>query len=276
MLKIEKKINLVTSVVIYDPDMSDLKLLFSSYQKSVQYAQRMYDISDKLIIVDNNPNGTYADEVEKLLDKNIHYEYIKSTINGGYGHGHNHAIFSCDSDYHLICNPDIEFFEDTISIALKTMNSRDEVVLLTPSVQGKDGERQYLCKRNPQLLHLFLRRFAPKFFKEVVFKRYLDKYEYRDHSYDEPIVGVPFCTGCFMFFRADTLKKLNGFDANFFMYMEDADLSRRALAYGQTLYLPTFKVVHRWERGSYKSSKLRNAAIKSGLYYSKKWFLRRV
>lgn len=37
-------------------------------------------------------------------------------------------------------------------------------------------------------------------------------------------------------------------------------------------YLPSFKVIHRWERGSYKSKKLRNVAIKSAFYYSKKWF----
>ena len=76
----------------------------------MKIARKNHFLKKIYIIVDNNPNGTYADEVEKLLDKNIHYEYIKSTINGGYGHGHNHAIFSCDSDYHLICNPlDISF-----------------------------------------------------------------------------------------------------------------------------------------------------------------------
>ena len=269
-------INLVTSVVVYNPSMDDLKVLFSSYKQSIQYAKKSLDICDKIILVDNNSHGTYRSAVEKLLNENhIHYEYISSHINGGYGHGHNQAISKAHSDYHLICNPDIEFFEDTFSVALKTMRARDEVVLLTPSVVGKDGARQYLCKRNPQLLHLFLRRFAPKFFKEIVFKKYLDKYEYKDLSYDVPIQGVPFCTGCFMFFRTDILKRLKGFDENFFMYLEDADLSRRALAYGETLYLPTFRVIHRWERGSYKSVKLRNTAIKSGLYYSKKWLFKK-
>lgn len=39
-------------------------------------------------------------------------------------------------------------------------------------------------------------------------------------------------------------------------------------------YFPSFKVIHRWERGSYNSKKLRNVAIRSAFYYSKKWFLR--
>ena len=88
-------------------------------------------------------------------------------------------------------------------------------------------------------------------------------------------MNIPFCTGCFMFFRTQTLNTLNGFDERFFMYLEDADISRRALQFGLTLYLPTFKVIHRWERGSYKNKKLRNEAIKSAIKYSMKWFFKR-
>lgn len=275
MLRVEKKINLVTSVVIYDPDMSDLKLLFSSYKKSVQYAQKKYDIQDTVIIIDNNPSGGYKEKILSFLDINsLNYRYLESSVNGGYGHGHNQAIISGDSDFHLICNPDIEFFEDTIKVGVDAFNNNPSVVLLTPAVTGKDGSRQYLCKRNPQLLHLFLRRFAPNLIKNTFFKSYLERYEYKDYSYDKKIFNVPFCTGCFMFFRTNILKQLKGFDENFFMYLEDADLSRRALRLGETLYLPSFKVIHRWERGSYNSKKLRNVAIRSAFYYSKKWFLR--
>lgn len=264
-------IKLITSVVIYNPKFSDLERLFKSYNASLQFVRNEYEMCEKLIIIDNNPSGGYKEDVVKLLELNeLNYEYITSEINGGYGYGHNKAVhFNCD--YHLICNPDIEFLVDTLSVALKTMSDSPDIVLLTPAVFGLSGERQYLCKRNPSLLHLFLRRFLPDFINKLLFKKYLEKYEYRDRSYESEIENVPFCTGCFMFFRADVLKNLNGFDERFFMYFEDADLTRRALQYGKTLYLPTFIVKHRWERGSHKNKKLRNIAIKSALQYSLKW-----
>jgi GT2 family glycosyltransferase len=270
-------ITVITSIVVYEPNMDDLKVLFSSYKQSIEYAKKMHDIQDTVVIVDNNPSSDYEDEIVSLLEKNtISYRYIKSSINGGYGHGHNQSIELMKSDYHIICNPDIEFENDTISVGIGAMEARKNVVLLSPAVFSFDGERQFLCKRNPSLLHLFLRRFSPNFINKIFFEKYLERYEYRDKSYDEEIKNVPFCTGCFMLFKTDTLLKLNGFDENIFMYLEDADLSRRALCYGETLYLPTFKVRHRWERGAYKNKKLRNALIKSAFYYSYKWGVKRV
>lgn len=268
-------IRLVTSVVVYNPNLDDLSSLFSSYVKSLQVAKAEYDIHDEVVIVDNNPEGDYAEQVEQILkDNGVNYTYVHSPENGGYGHGHNQAIFSTDSDIHLVCNPDIIFEDDTLLVGIKALQEDPNIVLLTPAVFGTDGARHYLCKRNPELFHLFLRRFAPDVVKNALFKGYLDRYEYKDHSYDDPIENLPFCTGCFMLFRTSVLKEIKGFDEGFFMYLEDADITRRALARGKTLYLPTFKVVHKWERGSYKSAVLRNAAIKSAFYYARKWFLR--
>ncbi len=267
-----ESIKVTTSVVLFNPSLSDIELLFKTYRMALLKANKVYNIQGQVILVDNNPNGMYQSDVE-VLAKNldINYQYIVSEINGGYGYGHNQAIDQTNSNYHIICNPDIEFLEDTIVDAVEYMQTDKETILLTPSVFGKDGERQYLCKRNPKLFHLFLRRFAPIIIKNTLFKNYLNRFEYKDKSYEAVMENIPFCTGCFMFFRTITLKQLNGFDEQFFMYLEDADLSRRALELGKIIYLPNFKVIHRWERGAYKNKKLRNAAIKSAFKYWRKW-----
>ena len=265
-------LRLSISVVIYHPKLDDLTKLFQSYQVALRFLAKEYRLESQLIIVDNNPAGGDIDKVKPLLENcALNYQYKKSVKNGGYGYGHNQAITSIDSDYHIICNPDIEFFEATLAKAVAYIKNHPKVVLLTPAVFGQEGKRQYLCKRNPKLFHLFLRRFCSNIIKKVLFKNYLDRYEFRDKSYQEVIENVPFCTGCFMFFKTSALKALGGFDKRFFMYLEDADLSRRALNIGKTVYLPECKVIHRWERGSYKNKKLRNATIKSAFQYWWKW-----
>lgn len=265
-------IKIITSIVIYNPNLDDLNILFSSYAVAMNELKDKFDVMDEVHLIDNNPEGSYRHKVEALCDRSsINFTYNVSEINGGYGYGHNQSIKQSDGQFHLVCNPDIEFKKDTFLEAVKYMMEYDDVSLLSPSVFGKDGKRQYLCKRNPSLFKFFLRRFSTVWINRLFFKNYLDQYEFRDKSYDDIIENVPHCTGCFMFFNTKILKKLKGFDERFFMYMEDADISRRALQYGKTVYFPKVQVIHRWERGAYKDPKLRNEAIKSAFQYSVKW-----
>lgn len=264
---------LSTSIVIYNSKKNDLNILIASYATAVNFAKIKKSISSAILyVVDNLPSAGQKLYIETLCKKHdLIYHYISSSTNGGYGHGHNQAINLTKSNYHIICNPDIQFYSDTIVNAIDFFNQNKKTVLLTPAVFGQDGERHYLCKKNPKLFHLFLRRFCPNVFKKLLFDKYLERYEFRDHSYEEVIKNLPFCTGAWMFFKTSALQQLKGFDERFFMYMEDADLSRRALTMGETAYVPCVKVIHRWERGSYNNKFLRNTAIKSALKYWLKW-----
>lgn len=264
---------LTLSVVIYDYNQEDISNMLESYSLALRAAKKDYNISQEILyVINNNQHIDFHDEIESICQRQgLSFFYINALKNGGYGHGNNLAIKKIDSDYHIISNPDIIFLEDTIKNALDYLECNSQSVMLTPAVFGKNDERHYLCKKNPTLFHLFLRRFVPESAKKLFFQRCLDSFEYKNYSYDNVIENVPFCTGCFMFFRTSILKKLEGFDERFFLYMEDADLSRRALEYGKTAYVPTVRVVHGWQRGAYKNKKLRNEAIKSAFKYWWKW-----
>lgn len=263
---------ITVSIVIYNSNIQDLESALSSYAKSLSVARPHYLLESFVYIVNNNPEDDYQDLITLLCQKNnLEFNYIQSQRNGGYGYGNNLAIKRAESDYHIVLNPDVIFNDDVIKNSLDFLEKNLEFVLLTPAVYGKNGERHYLCKKNPALFHLFLRRFASQNIRTNFFKNYLDRFEYRNFSYDDPIENVPYCTGCFMFFRTTVLKNLGGFDERFFLYSEDADLSRRTLAYGKTIYLPTVKIVHAWHKGSHKNKKLRNEAIKSAFKYWWKW-----
>jgi GT2 family glycosyltransferase len=61
----------------------------------------------------------------------------------------------------------------------------------------------------------------------------------RDIVWDPPIVS-----GCFMLFRTSVLKKLAGFDARYFLYFEDYDLSLRTHEVARVAYAPAVRVLH--------------------------------
>lgn len=264
-------IRITISIVLYNPMFEDLDCLFSSMRSSIDLLGQKLEAHVSLDLVDNNILAGYRNRVENLAGQyHLDYKYIVSDKNGGYGYGNNLSIKQSKSDFHLICNPDIEFYEDTLLVAVRKMLSNDSIALLVPAVFGRDGQRQYLCKRNPKLLHFLLRGFAPNAIKQF-FSGYLRRFEYRDFSYDQEIKSIPFCSGCFMFYRRQILTIINGFDEGFFYYNEDADLTRRTLPHGEVLYYPELKVIHRWDRGAHKNWRLKYAAIKTSFQYFKKW-----
>jgi len=82
---------------------------------------------------------------------------------------------------------------------------------------------------------------------------------------------VPSLSGCFMLLRTEVLKVVGGFDERFFMYCEDFDLCRRIGQVSKTIYYPDVSVIHNYEKGSYKNSKLLRYHIQSSVKYFNKW-----
>jgi GT2 family glycosyltransferase len=169
---------------------------------------------------------------------------IEGQGNVGYGRGHNLAIEHISSRYHLILNPDIELDVDALTHALAFMDVHPEVGLLSPQIIEDDGSRQYLCRRYPTVFDLFVRGFLPRSLRKP-FERRLARYEMRDVINDKAIVwDPPIVSGCFMLFRTEVLKKLNGFDPRYFLYFEDYDLSLRAHDVARVAYVPSVRVLH--------------------------------
>ena len=92
------------------------------------------------------------------------------------------------------------------------------------------------------------------------------------YKYEE--VESEFLSGCFMFIRRSSLDKVNWFDQDYFLYLEDADLTRKLSSTGKCIHYPKLRISHVWERGSYKNWKLKLIAISSFFIYSFKWGLK--
>jgi len=254
-------IRIVASIVTYNSDPADVERAAKSFLKCI--------LSNRLIIIDNNSRIGYLEHLQKRFDAH----FIQSGANRGFGFGHNIGIKNCPPcDYYLVLNPDIEIHEGTIEKLVTFMDEHHEVGLISPKIINEDGSVQYLNKRLPTVFDLFARRFLPSFMQRIpVIKRRMDYYLMLDKGYDD-MQEVPHITGCFMLFRKSVLDKVGGFDENFFMYLEEVDITRRVNQAGfKSLYYPYVCVTHKWARGSYKSLRLTWIHIKSAIYYFNKW-----
>jgi len=249
------------SIVLYKNELQQSINTIQSILKS--------NLIKKLYLIDNSP----TDELKGLhhLSKQIEYKFNNTNL--GFGKAHNIAIRkSIDENikYHLVLNPDIYFEEGVLEELYDFMEKNPDVGLVMPKVLYPDGKIQYLCKLLPTLLDLFGRKFLNK----GPLKKYIEKrneiYELRFTGYNK-IMEVPFLSGCFMFIRTEALKKVGLFDERFFMYLEDADLSRRIHRVAKTIYYPYVHIYHEHQKDSYKNLKLLKIHIESAIKYFNKW-----
>ncbi|MDR1973374.1 MAG: glycosyltransferase family 2 protein [Bacteroidales bacterium] len=244
------------SIVIFETNKKDLIKAISSVINSC---------IDTLYIIDNSPTDILREFV-----KGPKVEYIFGHGNIGYGAGHNIAIkktINNGYNYHIVINPDVEFYKETVEKMSDYMNTHSEVGLMMPKVFFPNGEVQYLCKLLPTPFDWIFRRFMPF---SILVKRQNKKFELRHTGYNK-IMNVPYLSGCFMFFRIDALKDVGLFDEKIFMYGEDTDITRRIHQKYQTLFYPQVSIIHRFNKKSYSDFRLLCIHIKSAIYYFNKW-----
>lgn len=252
---------LSASIVLYKNPASMLQKAIDSFLNT--------SLDVKLYLIDNSPTDTLR--VLSFSDKRI--EYIHNPSNPGFGAAHNIAIKKSipeGTPYHLVLNPDIYFDHGVIEKIIEYMDHRPTVGLLMPKVLYPNGEIQTIARLFPTPWDLFARRFFP-------IKKYLEKlnrrYELTFFDYSST-AEIPFISGCFMFLRTDILKKTGYFDEHFFMYLEDADLSRRIGMVSKTILYPHVSIYHEYQRGSHRDFKLLMIFIRSAFTYFNKygWF----
>ncbi|AMV43441.1 glycosyltransferase family 2 protein [Paraburkholderia caribensis] len=233
------------SIVVYRPD---LALLLSTLE-SVSTACRTLRVARpsfalRLTIIDNGGLPDIETSLDMLRANGINCEILSGHGNIGYGCGHNLAIENSPYSFHLVLNPDIELDARALASAVDFLDAHPEAGLLTPRIGDDAGQLQFLCRRYPTLVDLFVRGFLPARARRL-FDRRLARYEMRDLINERDTVwDPPIVSGCFMVFRTTVLKTLAGFDSRYFLYFEDYDLSLRAHEVTRVVYAPVVRVLH--------------------------------
>ena len=231
------------SIVVYKPNIEILKKTIDSVYHRVVHDCKIQH-KTLLIIIDNGNQKSKIEAIVKpYTENNLIIRIVSGIKNVGYGRGHNIAILDSNSDYHLILNPDVILDKNSLKNGLEYLDLNLDVVSVCPKCRDKDDNPQYIAKKYPCILDLFLRGFLPKTLKKY-FDARLSKYEIRDIINKDQVAEIEIMSGCFMLCRTEALKKIKGFDERYFLYFEDYALSIELARYGKLKYLPTMSITH--------------------------------
>ena len=255
----QPQLDVTASIVLYQNNSEVVRKTVESFLKT--------NLRKTLYLIDNSP----TDNLRSLrLSNTSVIEYIKNDKNIGFGKAHNIAFdlsLKMNAKYHVVLNPDVYFNEGTIELLFNYAEANPEVGLLSPKILYPDGSLQPLCKLLPTPADLFIRRFLSS---TRISDQKTKIYELHDSKYDK-IMNIPYLSGCFMFLRNSVLREIGYFDDRIFMYIEDADLTRRIYQKYKTLYFPQATIWHGYQKGSYKNLKLMLYNIHGAFVYFTKW-----
>ena len=267
-MSIKEQLSISCSIVtfsegIINEKINDLKKTLVSFRNCL-YA-------GEIIIIDNSKFPYF-----KTCTKNIeNCQYIHNPSNPGFGASHNKAIKLLSANkYHLILNPDVVIKDKKCLLKLYEQLIKLNASLVQPRIIGFDSKEQYLCKKDPTLLAMIIRMYKLDL-KFKVFEKYNNNYMMLQTAYTKKRnTRSTYLSGCAMMVNLRDFWKVFGFDERFFMYLEDADLTRSLNKVKGSYQIGNCFIFHRWAKESHTKWKLKLIAIISFIKYSLKWGLK--
>jgi N-acetylglucosaminyl-diphospho-decaprenol L-rhamnosyltransferase len=209
-----------------------------------QCSEVSYEIIVTLNIVEDE---TFLEEF-----KDLNILIIRNFFRKGFGENHNFAFRKSKGIYFAVVNPDIRANPLCLRPLLDVMTDR-AVGACAPAVYSPEGELEDSSRRFPTFKIFLLRKLG------------LHKFDY---SIEKAPINVDWVAGMFILFRGEAFAQVDGFDINYFMYLEDADICRRLQRKGFGIVLqPAVSVTHDARRASRKSFQHFAWHLRSALRY---------
>ena len=239
------------------PEVEQLQTCLANLPPEVGYA----------VVVNDHQPGEPVEQLAAGADL-----FLANSDNPGYGRAVNRLVVRLGQlpDYIGVLNTDLSWESGTFETLLAWLQKHPQVSLAVPQILDEKGTPQKLCKQNPTVLGLFSRRFLPDWLKPTWLKRYDRWYVMADQNYEE-VFEAPYLSGCCMLIRTEAFRRCGGFDERYFLYLEDADLTRGLAREGRCVHLPVASVVHGWGRGNYRDFSLVVVNLISAWHYFRKW-----
>ncbi|TDS56540.1 glycosyltransferase family 2 protein [Myroides indicus] len=206
--------------------------------KSVQ--KSLKNLEGEIIVVDNNSQDDSSAMMRELFPD---IRYIQNQTNLGFPKGNNIGVSMAKGEYICILNPDTVVAEDTFEKALHFIQTRNDIGIL--GCKLIDGRGSFLpeSKRGIPTVWRSMTKICGmhKLFPN---SKYFNGY-YASHLRNNQQGEVEVLVGAFMLMKKELYLDLGGFDEQFFMYVEDTDLSYRSLKQGKVnYYFPETAIIH--------------------------------
>jgi len=181
-------------------------------------------------------NGSTDGSVEKTKDQFPSVRIVENRANLGFAKGNNAGIREARGEYALILNPDTIVHRGSLDRWIEFADRHPEAGAFGCRVHNPDGTYQVSARpfptvRRASLAALYLRPLAhmSRIFLTDVYPGWKGDSERE----------VDWQSGCCVLFRADLLRKLGGFDEQFFYQYEEVDLCRRVWDAGYSIRFTT-------------------------------------
>ena len=228
-------------------------------------------VSFEMIIVDNcSTDGT----VDFLRS---HYPNVKIVQNKeiyGFAQNNNIGAREATGEYIFILNPDVIVKPKAIDRLYYYAKEHPDCGVLAPRLLNMDGSAQYSA-RNFLSIQILFNRFLTMGNDQSNNKKVVS-YLMKDLPLDKPS-DVDWCMGAALMISREFYDELEGFDDNYFLYIEDMDICYRTWHKGKKVtFLPTAVFLHAHKRESRYVNKKTWIHLKSFLYFLKKNRFRRI
>jgi GT2 family glycosyltransferase len=233
---------------------------------SLRHGQAFWKNFD-IFVVDNNSSDGSDVAIEQLANTTL----IRNDRNVGFGRACNQGARTGKSEIVVFLNPDTEVEKDTFSKLEVFFSDPDNAEISVCGVELKDNAQNVSrsCARYPGFISYFFRATGldhlPMFYSKSMIMKDWDHLSSRE---------VDHVIGAFYAVRRSTFEQVGGFDENYFVYLEDLDLSRQiTLAGGKVFYNSNISAQHLGGGLSKRAKGLRTfLSARSGLIYAKKHF----
>ena len=193
----------------------------------------------QIVIIDNGSTDNSLTGAENLI---IPINIIKNTENKGFAAACNQGAALAKSEYLLFLNADTLLFENSLSIPLAFMQYPENAKVGICGIQLIDetGQVSRSCSRFPSVRMFMANALGVS--KLARLRSWNHQMAEWDHATTRQVDHV---IGAFYLIRRSLFEALKGFDERFFVYLEDLDLSLRALKAGwKSVFIADARAFH--------------------------------
>ncbi|MDK2886829.1 MAG: hypothetical protein PWP54_1402 [Thermosipho sp. (in: thermotogales)] len=253
-------------------------IIILNYNQSILVDKLVNNLNDQtyrnyiIFIVDNSENQKEIYNLNQIRKNSKNkIEIIINQRNVGYSKGNNIGIKSSEKfnpKYILILNPDV-YIEDKnfIKTLVDFAEKNTHFEFIGPKVFDKNGNLLRIYFKDENSLFNIL---TGNFFELLSFKLKKTKLKKKSKGYS----FVYRIYGCCMFVKMETIRKIDYFDENVFLYEEESILSEKLKRINQKpIYLFDTYIyhIHPTEKHILKKLKKINVAMKSKIYLLKEY-----
>lgn len=188
----------------------------------------------EVIVVDNESN---PEDFDLFAARFPWVSFIANPDNSGFGHGCNIGVAKASGEQLLFMNPDVIAKREDIQ-ELMAIKAQYNIGIVAPKQVSSAGKAQKVFDDFPSLLNQS--KLLKALLRLLFPSRFLDP-----RANYEKLTWCDWVTGSVLLITRDDFDAVGGWSKDYWMYVEDADLCRKAHDCGMSVaYAPEVEVIH--------------------------------